>query len=187
MKKPLQFLLFTFIAIQIHLNLFSQGIEKDQYDEFEKMRIVESEVVPIYKGAWMGMTYLFRFVAADTNMIFMFKISDAQNKVFAVSKGEGMVILKFDDSTFVRFTNEVDVYSSPAGGSDGMLGGNTQGVTLMIKLTNEHKEILNKVKKLQKVRVYTNKGIIEFDVSESKSKLIIENFQIFYKTVLNLK
>jgi len=177
---------YCFILIFINsLFIYSQEIVKNEIDEFEKIRIIETNWIPIYKGFIPGKTYLFRFSSYDSVRTLDIKISTSNNLIFGVNSGEGIVVLKCDDTTFIKFNNLNYKMTEPRGGTEGIWGGNTYGV--WIKLTLNNFSQLGKISRINKIRIYTTEGYFEEDISKVKSDELIELYKKFEKTFNNEK
>jgi hypothetical protein len=173
-------ILYSVIFLLLFTTVKSQEIVRNEIDEFEKVRIIETNWMPIYKGFMPGKTYLFRFSSIDSNIFLDLKISTTNNKIFSVSEGENKFLLKCNDSIVLRFSNSHYEITESGGGSEGMWGGTTYGLWLRLNINNLEEFLM--IKQIEKFRIYTNEGYIDEEISAEKSKQILELVQLFSNT-----
>ncbi|PKP20744.1 MAG: hypothetical protein CVU04_03300 [Bacteroidetes bacterium HGW-Bacteroidetes-20] len=172
---------FLFLIVLINsFYIFSQEIVKDEIDEFEKIRIIETNWLPMYKGLMPGKTYLFRFSSIDTVKFLDIKISTTNNMVFSINAGDEKVLLKCNDSLIFKLSNTGYAITERGGGSEGLWGGNTYGI--WIKLTHKNFNYFSDIQRITKIRIYTNDGYLEEEISLEKSNEILELYKLFEKT-----
>lgn len=174
MKKT--FLFVTLFTILLFAK--SQGIDKDYVDEFTKKHVVETEDVSVY-NRFGTLKCSFKAVGNEVAMIIRFMTSPGN--VFSIDEGRTIAVLMSDNSV-VWFYNPQYTISTLGGGATGFVGSQAPGLKVfaasdsILKLADENLQI-------DKFRLYTSKGILDFDVKSDKSMDIKLNFLLILNTM----
>ena len=163
-------------------NVFSQVITRNEIDEFEGVRIIQTSWETVLMKTFQ--TIYIRFKSVDTlkGMQLAWVHPD---EIKAVEDGEKKVIVKLKNGETINFNNLNYVISSKGGGSHSFVaGGSANGLTLSLfskdidKLANEH---------IAKVRIYTTKSYFDFDVKPKRAEIIKRAFLMLSIEVLKNK
>lgn len=174
MKKIVAF--FTLLSILSSVNC--QSIKKDYYDDFTKKHIVETEDVSVYNR--FG-TLSCSFKAVGNEVLMVVRFMTTPGHAFSIDEGKTIAVLMSDNSV-LWFYNPQFTVSSLGGGATGFAGSQAPGLTVfaasdsILKLSDDNLLI-------DKFRLYTNNGMVDFDVKSNKAMDIKKNFQLILKTM----
>jgi len=151
---------------------FSQKIEENKIDEFTKSNVLRTsweKLVYSMKG-----TIFFRVSKIDNNTYLGIKMMlpgrSGRGDIFSISKdAELMLHLKTDE--VVRIKNTEYATSGIGEGAKGFAGSSAWGIHANYTLPEDDRSKLAD-RAIDKIRVYTNDGYVEFEISEKKSTLI---------------
>jgi len=178
MKK---FSLF-FIVFFALMSAKPQKIVKDVIDEFEGIRIIETNWIQFLQGMD---TYNIKFSSVGTKQFMSLKImASIASAVFAVEEGEGQVIFLLSDGNTIRFTNTKYAITGKGKGATGFAGSAGEGISLT--LVSDDLNILLTGVSIIKMRVYTSNGRLECEINEKKSKAIINSYRLIYERIKKL-
>jgi hypothetical protein len=162
-------------------NLFAQKIVTNKIDEFEGVRIIETDWETAL--ATIPHSVYFKFKCVGTlKGIHLGWIHP--NQVHVVENGENKVLLKLKNSEIVRFSSMNNVVSSSNGVSIKIYGGSANGITIV--LTSDDIDKL-RTSLIEKIRITTNKSNFDFDVTEKNAKKIQAAYMLLFLETIKIK
>ncbi|MFI2744192.1 hypothetical protein ACG2LH_15770 [Zhouia sp. PK063] len=170
--------LLSLSFVLLSLSSYSQKLIHEK-DEFKKKEYSRTEWdVLLKKSIVLTNSIKYSLVKYSDSIYINAKIIlDGGNKVFAVRDNEELLLLLDNDET-VTLKNSKYTVSSEGGASSGLIGGSKYGLTLLYYFANQ-KDIRNLVKSpIKKVRIYTNEGYLEGDISKKNSRHFAQNLKL---------
>ena len=170
--------LFVYVFMLVNVNC--QNLKKDYYDDFTKKHIVETENVSIY-NRFGTLNCSFKAVGNELCMIIRFMTSPGQ--VFSIDEGKTIAVLMSDNSV-IWFNNPQYTVSSLGGGATGFAGSQAPGLRV-IAISDSILRISDDKLLIDKFRLYTSNGLLDFDVKSNKANDIRMNFQLILEKMDN--
>lgn len=159
MKKVIFIIITTFISI----NGIAQKLERDEVDEFTKDSIQETSWEKLAGKNMSSFCANFRLKKVNGNVWFSLKLM-MNNSIYSIDKGEKLIFL-FDDKSTYELTNSEYTLTSKGGGAIGHGGSEGWGTQTNYLLGNDFNEQF-RTKKVTKIRVYTSEGYTEKEVDK---------------------
>jgi len=177
MKKCL-LLLFCFISI----HTFSQEIATNEIDKFTKKLHIETSFEPlVIKDHLWSLSVIdnlwgeFKYI--DNETFFIIKWCTGDNSI--IDTGDNVLFLDKNGISYKLYNTSVRVSESDAGtvGQDVKRG--ELGVELY--LTGDFKSIFENG--ITDLRIYTNKGYVDFNIKKKESKRLKSLYELFNETL----
>lgn len=173
--KLIHVLLFCCISF----NLFSQISISKEVDEFTKKEKIISDWATLNDPVWKSgpIAYL-RLVQEDSVDLLVMKTT-TQNRVLSIDEND-VLYLKTEDGLILQFNNLEYTISEKGGGSVKFRGSESLGLTAIFYVNLKQLEQLS-LNQVEKIRLTTSKGNIEFEPEKKKYK---EEVQALFKEYL---
>lgn len=171
MKK----LLFISALFLIELSGFSQHLVEDGIDKFTKDTVKRTSEEPLTFKMKLHSGY--QFLKVNSQYYIHFKIN--LDRVFSISDGNKIMLMNEKEEVLtILFSG--DAVSTIGGGRTVMGFQDQWGVSSLIPLSIEEMKWL-KNNSIKTIRVYTNDGYIDCDVTFSKNMLLKSALALIYK------
>lgn len=148
----------------------STNLEENYIDEFTGNSVKRTS----WETLNMTMQFTAYYRISKINDHYYLNLKMMLNKVFSISKDQEFMF-KLDDGTVLKFLNLEYTTTCRGCGAKGFSGSEAQGIEVSYPVKKEQIDILIN-NRIEKLRIYTNDGYLENEVSEKRSKEIIANF-----------
>lgn len=156
-------------TVLLSLCSYSQKLEENDNDEFTKQSVKTTSWESLCTDMDQEISY--RIAKIDGSIALQAKIM-ISHKYFSISQGSS-IMFKLSDDSVIDLKSLKPASSCLGCGATGFVGSKAPGVNVLYTVTDEN---LAKLKTLpvKKIRVYTDAGITEFEITDRKAQKFIK-------------
>ena len=174
MKKVLFFIFMSSFAL-----LKSQELTENKVDEFTKNTVKRSSWELFNKGSFSANSFrsFFRLSQINDAIYLDIKMMPIGGGVYSISKG-AKLMFKIDTGQIISVENLEYSLSCRGCGARGFAGSEAMGTQTSYRISKEDLLFL-KTKLIHKIRIYTNDGYMEDEVSDKVRELLVGTIKLF--------
>lgn len=164
-------LLLSFISFS--LTVMSQELKENKVDEFTKNKVKKSSWELLTKGSFRANSFrsFFRFSQINDAYYIDIKMMPISGGVYSISKGAELMF-KVDTGQIISLKNIDYTISCRGCGAKGFAGSEAMGTQTSYVISKDDLLLL-KNKLIHKMRIYTNDGYMEEEISDKSRELIV--------------